>query len=496
MTTEQRTIDVQDARVEGRTLHGFAALYGEQSRDLGRFTETIQAGAFTDVLAGSPDVYLTFNHSPDKILARTTSGTLRLRDEERGLAFEADLGDGPTAMDVRDMVKRGDVRGASFRFTVADGGERWDGEQRTLTKIGSLIDLSLATVPAYDGPRVEIRSAPQPEQEAPVPAEETQEGGGLRLESRSAAEENPTIESRIVDAMAGVPKGESRTLSLATAGPVEPTDLSTFLFDQLRPSSVVLASGVRVVETQRHEWKAPTLIGDVLADFYGESDPIQETDPDFDEFSITPRAIKALVRGSSEAFDDSNPDLLTIITQNLATVLALRFDYESLVGDSESGFKGLSLIEGRQTLAGGSLEDYDWYTRAAGMLQEAHVPPPYAVIYHPRVDTQLGLIKEFTSGESNVSLPRPAGMPTPFVTSQLPIDVSTPSTPTTSVLVFAPEQIVCARRMDVTIEVDRSNSFDTDEVLVRAKLRASIGTCHPEAIVEITDVVSPVINGA
>lgn len=172
---EQRTIAVEDVRTEGRTLHGFAALYNAESRDLGGFTETIMPGAFTDVLAGEPDVYLTFNHSVDKILARTTSGTLRLRDEERGLAFEADLGDGPTAQDVRDMVKRGDVSGASFRFVVSPDGERWEGERRTLTKIGELIDLSLATTPAYDGPRVELRT--RPTKEEPMDEQTSSEGG-------------------------------------------------------------------------------------------------------------------------------------------------------------------------------------------------------------------------------------------------------------------------------------------------------------------------------
>lgn len=162
-TPEQRTVAVavEDVRTEGKTLHGFAALYNAESRDLGGFTETILPGAFSGVLAGEPDVYLTFNHSPDKILARTTSGTLRLADEERGLAFEADLGDGPTAQDVRDMVKRGDLTGASFRFVVAADGERWEGDRRTLTRIEELIDLSLATTPAYVGPKVELRTQPE-----------------------------------------------------------------------------------------------------------------------------------------------------------------------------------------------------------------------------------------------------------------------------------------------------------------------------------------------
>jgi len=49
---EQRTIDVdvQDVDTRGRTLHGYAAVYGAVSGDLGGFRETIAEGAFAGVL--------------------------------------------------------------------------------------------------------------------------------------------------------------------------------------------------------------------------------------------------------------------------------------------------------------------------------------------------------------------------------------------------------------------------------------------------------------
>jgi HK97 family phage prohead protease len=179
---EQRTatVDLRDTRVEGRTLSGFAALYGVESNPIEqrgrRFTETIEAGAFDDVLDSDPDVVLTVNHDKSRVLGRTSSGTLRLEARSEGLWFECDLGDGPTAQDVRDMVRREDITGMSFEFGVADGGDRWDGpERRTLTKIAHLTDLSLATNGAYNAPRVELRTQ--------TPAAR---GGGLRIEHRGA----------------------------------------------------------------------------------------------------------------------------------------------------------------------------------------------------------------------------------------------------------------------------------------------------------------------
>lgn len=246
-TIEQRTatIEVEDVRTEGRTLHGFAALYNAESRDLGGFTETIAPGAFEDVLARAPDVYLTFNHSPDKVLARTTSGTLRLRDEERGLAFEADLGDGPTAQDVRDMVKRGDLTGASFRFLVAPDGESWQGERRTLTRIAELIDLSLATTPAYDGPRVELRT--QPERKEPAMEEEAAILEREPEEDDGGAEERTSSKGglRVADVNEG--RGESRSLAgqFRQAGwkPGARTEIPWPLFEQAAESRALTWTG-------------------------------------------------------------------------------------------------------------------------------------------------------------------------------------------------------------------------------------------------------------
>ena len=169
---EERTavIDLQDARIEGNTLHGFAAVYNTPSEpieDRGRrWVETIAPGAFDDVLAGSPDVYLSVNHDPSSALARTPD-TLRLHNEERGLRFEADLGDSPTAQDIRSAVSRNVLRGASFRFACAPGGDAWsrgsDGtERRTLNKVARLVDISVATTPAYAGTTIELRSQPAP----------------------------------------------------------------------------------------------------------------------------------------------------------------------------------------------------------------------------------------------------------------------------------------------------------------------------------------------
>lgn len=187
---EQRTIDVdvQDVEARGKTVHGYAAVYGAEAR-IGDITETIAAGAFSDVL--DHDVRALLNHDPNIVLGRTKSGTLRLYDEARGLRFELDLPE--SRSDLREAVERRDLDGASFRFVVGD--EQWDGDKRTIVKVKELHDVTLATYPAYPAASIELRTQPNPAEaeedttmaDTATPTDNTEDraaGGGLQVEDR------------------------------------------------------------------------------------------------------------------------------------------------------------------------------------------------------------------------------------------------------------------------------------------------------------------------
>jgi uncharacterized protein len=185
---EQRTIDVdvESLDTRGRTVHGYAALYGVLSEDLGGYREKLAPGAFADVV--NSDVRALLNHDKNEILGRTKSGTLRLHDEERGLRFELDLPDSPLGNNVREAVRRGDLDGASFRFEV--GEEDWAGEVRTIKTVKALHDASLATYPAYPEASIELRTKPETKEETVETAtenhgaEEVRSTGSLRVEDR------------------------------------------------------------------------------------------------------------------------------------------------------------------------------------------------------------------------------------------------------------------------------------------------------------------------
>ncbi|AVA15370.1 HK97 family phage prohead protease [Sphingopyxis sp. MG] len=145
-----------EVRAQGRRIEGYAATYGSEAR-LGGFVETIAPGAFRSTLGG--DILALLDHDAGKVLGRTRSGTLRLTEDSRGLAFSLDLPDTQAGRDVEALAARGDLGGMSFGFKVPAGGERWDGEKRTLYQI-DLREVSIVQAwPAYPDTEVALRSA-------------------------------------------------------------------------------------------------------------------------------------------------------------------------------------------------------------------------------------------------------------------------------------------------------------------------------------------------
>jgi hypothetical protein len=138
-------------------ISGHAHVFGRVAQIRGGF-ERVSPAAFNRALAERQDVVLLVNHE-GLPLGRTTSGTLRLSVDERGLTIDNDLPDTTLARDVRELMGRGDLRSMSFGFIPTDGVlEEVEGRQiRTITDL-DLFDVSIVTHPAYAGTEVALRS--------------------------------------------------------------------------------------------------------------------------------------------------------------------------------------------------------------------------------------------------------------------------------------------------------------------------------------------------
>lgn len=165
MTTEKRFRDIGEfrAETEGDTIRvaGYAAVFDSET-DLGGFREVIRPGAFRDHL--EDDVRFLINHD-GLPLARTTSGTLKLREDERGLMVEAELSARSTlARDLADAMERGDLSQMSFAFGMGEGSRQaWEESEtapplRIVERVSGLFDVSPVTYPAYADTEIALRA--------------------------------------------------------------------------------------------------------------------------------------------------------------------------------------------------------------------------------------------------------------------------------------------------------------------------------------------------
>ena len=168
---------------EKKTLRGYAAVFNSLSENLGGFREQISPGAFRSSIGPDADVKAFWNHNSDIVLGRTTSGTLRLVEDETGLAIEIDPPE--SARSFVESVERGDVSQMSFGFSVRPDGDRVEIDDdgmmiRTLTDI-RLFEVSPVAMPAYPATSISQRTLEDLQRRATPEKQETSEETARRV---------------------------------------------------------------------------------------------------------------------------------------------------------------------------------------------------------------------------------------------------------------------------------------------------------------------------
>lgn len=186
--TLARTPEVR-ATDKGRTIGGYAAVFNSEADIGGYFREVIAPGAFKDAL--SQDVRALIDHDSGRVIGRTKAGTLRLSQDDTGLAVEIDLPDTNDGRDLGTLIERGDVSGMSFGFIVTK--QTWDETQDPPLRTVEAIDLrevSVVAFPAYDDTSIALRSLDKAREEAKrEQAEHNRRQAEARIAERKAAAE-------------------------------------------------------------------------------------------------------------------------------------------------------------------------------------------------------------------------------------------------------------------------------------------------------------------
>lgn len=148
----------------GNIITGRPIVYDSRT-DMGYFDEIIERGALdkTDLT----DVRFLVNHDLSKIpLARSRrnngNSTMQLSIDEFGMGIRVklDTENNSEAKALYSAVQRGDISGMSFMFSINK--QEWeelesDHPTRRIKEIGSVVEVSAVTFPAYDATEINAR---------------------------------------------------------------------------------------------------------------------------------------------------------------------------------------------------------------------------------------------------------------------------------------------------------------------------------------------------
>jgi HK97 family phage prohead protease len=142
-----------------RTIGGYAAVFGVESRNMGGFQETVMPVFFNKSRAENwPDVVCRYEHNPLYLLGTTHSGTLRVQTDNMGLLYDVDVPE--SRSDVLESVGRGDIAHSSFSFVTYEDQWRYSNDGVPLRQLisGKLLDVAPTLQPAYPDATVGLRS--------------------------------------------------------------------------------------------------------------------------------------------------------------------------------------------------------------------------------------------------------------------------------------------------------------------------------------------------
>lgn len=158
--------EVRAEESEGNKIITGRPIVYDSKTDLGWFDEIIERGALdrTDLT----DVRFLVNHDVSRIpLARSRrnngNSTMQMTVDDEGMSIRVmlDVENNSEARSLYSAVQRGDITGMSFMFSI--NSQQWDDLEsehptRRIKEIGSVVEVSAVTFPAYESTEINARS--------------------------------------------------------------------------------------------------------------------------------------------------------------------------------------------------------------------------------------------------------------------------------------------------------------------------------------------------
>lgn len=148
---------------EENKLSGYAVLFDTKSKLMNMYGQEYftKIGKDSLYVAKNDDMKLLLEHDHTQILAREKNGSLKVFSDDKGIRFEAELGNSMLQRDVVELVRQGIYTQMSFGVLIDE--QSWeefsDGPPvRTITK-GQMFEFSVVSSPLFEETSVNLMVA-------------------------------------------------------------------------------------------------------------------------------------------------------------------------------------------------------------------------------------------------------------------------------------------------------------------------------------------------
>jgi HK97 family phage major capsid protein len=272
-----------------------------------------------------------------------------------------------------------------------------------------------------------------------------------------------------------------------------PTPLAGYAIDLVRNQAQVMRAGALTIPLESQTLKVARLTTDVQANWKSENSAITFSDANFDTVTFTAQMLVAGSKFSIELFEDSLPNIDTLVTNSITKSLALALDYAALYGSGTApqprgvrNQSGVTVVD--LGTNGYTLVDYSKFSAAISTLMGANFQGPFSAIYSARTAGELDNLQD--------TLHQPLRQPDlvaamrKFVSNQVPNNLTKGSANTASdAFVGAFDNLMIGMRTGMVMEISRvaadssGSAFTNAQCWVRSYLRADVQLAHPTAFV-------------
>lgn len=286
---------------------------------------------------------------------------------------------------------------------------------------------------------------------------------------------------------------ERRALAEGTdsaGGFISPEVLSVNFIDKVRKAGRVFEAGATTVPLDSDTHSIPRLSGDPTFSWRNENTAFGDTDATFERVTFDPQSGGFIVKTSEELYQDMVAGAGAIIENALIQTAALELDRVALRGTGTTPEPRGVLNQSGVTLtsmgANGATPAYSDVMAAITRLLTDN-RQPNAWMHAPRTSQKFAGLTDSTGQPLNP--PKPVADLTEYVTSQIPVNLTTgTSTDTSEIYVGYWPDLLVGIRLGIQLRLLQERYADNGQFAWRVFLRADVQLAHPESFEVITGV--------